>query len=104
MSMKRCLAVIVLATSAVVAGQQNPPLTIPAIFAEGGITGREPENVKWSPDGQRVAFVLRADSGEKGALYYVDPAGAKPAVLVAEEKLSALVPPTNSIKDERERE
>ena len=102
--MKRVLCAVFVAASVVAAAQQPAPLTIPAIFAEGGITGREPENVKWSPDGQRVAFVLRDDSGEKGALYYVDPAGAKPAVLVAEEKLSALVPPTNSIKDERERE
>ena len=102
--MKRVLCAVFVAASVVAAAQQPAPLTIPAIFAEGGITGREPENVKWSPDGQRVAFVLRDDSGEKGALYYVDPAGAKPAVLVAEDKLSALVPPTNSIKDERERE
>ena len=72
--MKRVLCAAFVAASVVAAAQQPAPLTIPAIFAEGGITGREPENVKWSPDGQRVAFVLRDDSGEKGALYYVDPA------------------------------
>src|SRR5258707_6243060 len=39
-------------------------LTIEAIFADGGITGRAPETVKWSPDGTKVSFVQRDDSGE----------------------------------------
>ena len=56
------------------AGQTAPskPLTIEAIFAEGGITGRAPENIKWSPDGTKVSFVQRDDSGEHGELWYVD--------------------------------
>jgi len=89
---------------------QAPPkrqLTIEAIFAEGGITGRAPETVKWSPDGAKVSFVQRDDAGERGALYYVDVAGSqvKPAVLVAQEKLAELQPPADkAIMDERERE
>ncbi len=47
-------------------------LTIEAIFAEGGLLGRAPEAVKWSPDGSKVSYVQRDDSGEHGALYYVD--------------------------------
>ncbi len=82
----------------------QPELTIEAIFAEGGITGRAPETVKWSPDGTKVSFVQRDDSGEHGALYYVDVASGKKAVLVAEEKLASLAPPVSSIKDEREKE
>jgi dipeptidyl-peptidase 4 len=82
-------------------GQQ---LTIEAIFAEGGITGRAPEAVKWSPDGLRVSYVQRDDSGDNGALYYVDLATGKPAVLVSSEKLASLAPPASSIKDEREKE
>jgi dipeptidyl-peptidase-4 len=86
---------------------QQKPLTIEAIFAEGGITGRAPETVQWSPDGTKVSFVQRDDSGEHGALYYVDVTGgaAKPAILVAEEKLASLQPPPDKVvKNEREKE
>jgi dipeptidyl-peptidase 4 len=81
---------------------------IPEIFAPGGVTGREPETVKWSPDGTRVSYVLRDDSGEHGQLHYIDVANGKPAVLVATEKLASLSPPENAggkqNKDDRERE
>src|SRR5271170_8139045 len=45
-------------------GTGKQPLTIEAIFAEGGITGRTPETVEWSPDSAKVSFVQRDDSGE----------------------------------------
>ena len=51
-----------------------------------------PEGVKWSPDGTKVSYVQRDDSGERGALYYIDLATGKPAVLVSSEKLSSLAP------------
>jgi dipeptidyl-peptidase 4 len=77
-------------------------LTIEAIYAEGGITGRAPESVQWSPDGTKVSFVQRDDSGENGALYFVDvTSGAKPAVLVAQEKLAEMKPPTKNKSDDR---
>lgn len=79
-------------------------LAIEAIFAEGGITGRAPETVEWSPDGTKVSFVQRDDSGERGALYYVDLATGKKAILVAQDKLAKLAPPVSKIRDERERE
>lgn len=79
-------------------------LTIEAIYAEGGITGRSPEGIKWSPDGSKVSYVQRDDSGDHGALYYIDLATGKPAVLVSSEKLSSLAPPASSIKDERQKE
>jgi dipeptidyl-peptidase-4 len=84
--------------------QAAPELTIEAIYAEGGLLGRAPESVKWAPDGSRVAFVQRDDSGEKGALYYVDANNLKPAVLVSSEKLTSLAPPISAIKDERQKE
>jgi dipeptidyl-peptidase 4 len=79
-------------------------LTIEAIYADGGILGRAPENVKWSPDGTRVSYVQRDDSGDHGALYYIDLATGKPAVLVSSDKLGSLVPSTSSAKDERQKE
>jgi len=82
-------------------GQQ---LTIEAIYADGGLLGRAPEGLLWSPDGAKVSYVQRDDSGEHGALYYIDLASGKPAVLVSSEKLSSLAPPASSIKDERQKE
>ena len=54
-------------------------LTISNIFREGGLTGRAPETVKWSPDGKKVSYVLRDDSGERGQLWYIDVSTGKPA-------------------------
>jgi len=53
------------------------PLTIEAIFAEGGISGRGPETIKWSPDNTKFSFIQRDDSGEHGELWYVDAARAR---------------------------
>lgn len=80
------------------------PLTIEAIFAEGGITGRAPETIKWSPDGSKFSFVQRDDSGEHGQLWYVDAATGEKKILVSEVKLAALAPPESKIKNEREKE
>jgi dipeptidyl-peptidase-4 len=84
--------------------QAAKELSIEAIFAEGGITGRPPETFQWSPDGTKVSFVQRDDSGEHGALYYVDLASGKKAVLVTQEKLESLAPPISKIANEREKE
>ncbi|HSB76889.1 MAG TPA: alpha/beta fold hydrolase, partial [Terriglobales bacterium] len=93
---------------AAMAGAQTSPaggqrLTIEKIFAEGGITGRAPSNLQWSPDGKKVSFVQRDASGEHGALWYVDASTGKKAILVAEDKLATLAPPVSRIKSEREK-
>jgi len=86
--------------------QVGPPkqLTIESIFAEGGVTGRLPETIKWSPDNSKVSFVERDDSGEHGELWYVDAATGEKKVLVSENKLGQLAPPASKIRDEREKE
>jgi dipeptidyl-peptidase-4 len=84
--------------------QPGKELTIEDIYRPGGVLGRGPEAMQWSPDGSKVSFVQRDDSGDHGALYYVDVSNGKPAVLVASEKLASLVPSTNAIKDERKKE
>src|SRR5437660_9195468 len=80
------------------------PLTIEAIFAEGGITGREPETIQWSPDSTKFSFIQRDDSGEHGELWYVEAASGEKKVLVGEVKLAGLAPPLEKIKNEREKE
>ena len=79
-------------------------LTIEQIFAEGGVTGRAPETIKWSPDGTKVSFVQRDDAGEHGELWYVDATTGEKKILVGEIKLSQLAPATSKIHDEREKE
>jgi len=79
-------------------------LTIEEIFAEGGVTGRAPETIKWSPDGSKVSFVQRDDAGEHGELWYVDAVTGEKKMLASESKLSQLAPPPSKIKDEREKE
>jgi dipeptidyl-peptidase 4 len=98
------VAFILFAAAFAVAQSTSKPLTIEAIFAEGGITGRTPENMRWSPDGKRLTYILRDDSGERAELYSVDLATGKPSVLVPAEKMNLLSPPAFKIKDERRRE
>jgi dipeptidyl-peptidase-4 len=80
------------------------PLTIEAMFAPGGLTGRGPENVEWSPDGTKLSFVQRDDAGEHGELWYVDAATGEKKILVSAAKLASLAPDATKVKDERERE
>jgi dipeptidyl-peptidase-4 len=79
-------------------------LTIEAIFAEGGITGRGPENLKWSPDSAGFAYIQRDDPGEHGELWYVKASTGEQNLLVSEAKLTGLAPSVEKIKDEREKE
>ncbi len=80
------------------------PLTIEAMFAPGGLTGRGPENIEWSPDGTKLSFVQRDDEGEHGELWYVDAATGEKKILVSADKLASLAPDYDKVKDERERE
>lgn len=104
--LRHLLAVALLALTALA---QQPPattpsqLTVKAIFAPGGLTGRVPENVRFSPDGAKVSYILRDASGERSQLWYVDLASGKKAVLVAESKLATLAPSFDRL-GEREKE
>ena len=88
------------------AAQSSPaakkPLTIEAIFAEGGITGRPPETIQWMPDYTKFTFIQRDDSGEHGDLWSVEATTGARRLLVNEAKLDTLAPPLAKIKDERE--
>jgi dipeptidyl-peptidase-4 len=78
------------------------PLTIEAIFAEGGITGRPPETIQWTPDYTKFTFIQYDDSGEHGELWSADSTTGVKTLLVSEAKLATLAPPLTKIKDERE--
>ena len=80
------------------------PLTIESLFQPGGLGGRGPETVEWSPDGTKLSFVERDQKGEQGELWYVDAATGEKKVLVSAAKLAALDPDVNKVKNEREKE
>ena len=94
--------------AAIALAQQPPPaapaqLTVKTIFAPGGLTGPAPQNVTFSPDGTKVTYILRDDSGQRGELWSVDTASGKKAVLVPEGKLVNLAPSFDRLS-EREKE
>ncbi|HEY6306401.1 MAG TPA: S9 family peptidase [Candidatus Angelobacter sp.] len=93
-------------------------LTLESIFAPNGITGRVPDNIKWSPDGKKVSYIVHQEPAEKAGkpgeradgpsdksdLYYIDAATGKPAVLVSADKIAAMVPRATGGRDDRERD
>jgi len=79
-------------------------LSIDDIFAPGGLIGRAPETIQWSPDSSKVSFVQRDNSGERGELWLLDPASNEKKVLVSEGKMAQLDPSKTKIQDEREKE
>jgi dipeptidyl-peptidase-4 len=99
-------AALIFLTGFVSLWAQSPPpvkpLTIEAIYAPGGLTGRGPETLEWSPDGTKLTFVQR--DGEQGELWYVDTSTGEKKVLVSAAKLASLAPDVTKVKDEREKE
>jgi dipeptidyl-peptidase-4 len=103
-----CFALLALLFGLILsAGAQTAPtkpLTIETLYQPGGLTGRGPETVEWSPDGTKLTFVQRDEKGERGELWYVDAATGEKKVLVGAEKLASLDPDVNKVKNEREKE
>jgi dipeptidyl-peptidase-4 len=99
-----CLTVLPCLAQSSARNDSKQPLTIESILSEGGLTGRPPEAVQWSPDGRKISFVQRDDTGEHGELWYVDAATGEKKLLVSEARLGGLAPDANKIKDEREKE
>ena len=100
------LAVLAFLTPNAIEAQNAPtkPLTIESLFQPGGLGGRGPETMEWSPDGTKLSFVQRDEKGEKGDLWYVDAATGEKKVLVSAEKLARLDPNVDKVKNEREKE
>jgi dipeptidyl-peptidase-4 len=81
------------------------PLTLEAIFSASGLTGRRPQQLRWSPDGQGLSYILQADEGERRDLWVVEGASGEKRVLVSYEELAQLAPTVEqATADERERE
>ncbi len=98
------LAAFGLAQSQSASSSEKQVLTIESIFADGGITGRAPENVKWNRDSKRFSYIQRDDAGERGQLWIADSTSGEKRVLVNDTKLAQLSPPLSTFRDDRERE
>ena len=82
---------------------EKKPLRLEEIFAEGGLTGRMPAQLRWSPDGRRLTYILR--KGERRDLWVMEAASGEKRILVSHEHLTSLAPaPEQATTDERERE
>jgi dipeptidyl-peptidase 4 len=100
------LALLGFLTPSAIEAQTTPtkPLTIESLFQPGGLGGRGPETMEWSPDGTKLSFVQRDEKGETGDLWYVDASTGEKKVLVSAAKLASLDPDVNKVKNEREKE
>ena len=81
------------------------PLTLEEIYSESGLTGRMPTQLRWSPDGRLLTYLLQADEGEQRDLWVVNAASGEKRILVSYEQLTHLAPSAEqATRDERERE
>jgi len=100
------ISVFVLLALAPAAAQTAPtkPLTLDAIYQPGGLGGRGPETIEWSPDGTKLSFLQNGGEGEGRSLWFMDTATGEKKILVSASKLASLAPEVNGVKNERERE
>ena len=84
---------------------ERKPLKLEEIYSEAGLTGRMPTQMRWSPDGKRLTYILQEDEGERRDLWVVEAETGAKRVLVSYEQLTKLAPPAEQLAaDERERE
>ncbi|MGH8396798.1 MAG: DPP IV N-terminal domain-containing protein [Gammaproteobacteria bacterium] len=82
----------------------QPNYSIAQIFAEPGLTGYQPEDVEWSPDGRHVTYLLRHLGNPQADLYIVDTETGKISFLLTGKQLAGAAAPPSDIKNQREQE
>lgn len=89
------------------------PLRLEEIFAETGLTGRMPTQMRWSPDGRQLSYILQADDSDPSTslgtgqrdLWVVEAESGEKKILVSYNQLRRLAPaPEQAAPDERGRE
>ena len=86
-------------------GSAAQPLRLEDIVSEQGLTGPEPLQFQWSPDGGRLSYILAEADGERRNLWVISPESGEKKILVSYEQLQKLAPPQEkSAEDEREKE
>ncbi len=80
-------------------------LRLEAIVSDGGLTGPTPTQLRWSPDGRLLSYILQREDPDKRDLWAIDRISGENRVLVTSEKLATLAPAAKqATTDERERE
>lgn len=98
----RLLILSLLATTLAAAPKE---LTLATIFAEPGPAGPTPTQLRWSPDGKTLTYILERENGKERDLWAVEAGAAEPRRLVSHETLASLAPKVeDATSDERERE
>lgn len=111
-SLSGLLLICLLIPLALVAQQSAPAqssekkqYTVARMYSPAVMASTAPMALQWSPDGSKLAFLKRGAPGQKDALYYLDPATGKEAVLVSAEKIADLTAPSsNGMTDDRARD
>ena len=57
-------------------------LRLEAIASEGGLTGPTPTQLRWSPDGRLLTYILQRDDRDKRDLWAIDRISGENRVLV----------------------
>lgn len=100
--LRACCTLILLCSAAITSAQE---LSLEAIFSRHGLAGPAPQQLRWSPDGRVLTYILEAaESGERN-LWAVGAEAGEPQILVDHLQLSSLAPALrDATDDERERE
>ncbi len=74
------------------------PLTVERIFGSAALNGQLTRGIAFSPDGQRLSFLVTSGSGKdaKTELWEIDSHKGERRVLIAAEKLIAALQPSNA--------
>ena len=74
------------------------PLTVERIFGGAALNGQLTRGIAFSPDGQRLSFLVASGSGKdaKTELWEIDSHKGERRVLIAAEKLTAALQPSNA--------
>jgi dipeptidyl-peptidase 4 len=105
-SLRAFAALLVLASVVAPVASAGPKeLRLEEIFAEPGISGPSPTQLRWSPDGRWLSYILPQADAERRDLWGVDPVTGEKRILVSYEQLASLAPPAaEAAQDERDRE
>ena len=84
---------------------QSQTLTLEAITAHQGVEGPRPTQIRFSPDGRLLTYILEREGSTDRDLWAVEMASGAKRVLLSHDQLASLAPAAEqATDDERERE
>lgn len=83
---------------------EGPGYTLEDLSKRPGLTGYQPSNLRWQPEGELLAYLLRDPETDKASLYLADPAKGTTEMLLDADTLAGAARDTSDIKNEQARE